>query len=80
MTQTIEQRVCNVLYASTPGGVREILPRMSLRVDLELDEELMIDAIVDLEDEFDIDIEDEEWERVLTVGDVVALVTAKVDG
>lgn len=79
MTETIEQRVCNVLYAATPGGVREILPRMSLKVDLELDEELVVEAIVDLEDDFGIDIDDAEWEKVQTVGDVVALVTAKVD-
>jgi len=77
MTETIEQRVCNALYNASFGGAREILPRMSLRFDLEFDEEDLIDAIVYLEDEFDIDIDDAEWEKVLTVGDVVALVTAK---
>lgn len=78
MTETIEQRVCNALYDACPGSVREILPRMSLKVDLEFDDDDMIDAIVELEDEFDIDIEDDEWDKVLTIGDVVALVTAKV--
>jgi acyl carrier protein len=75
---TIEQRVCNALYDACPGDVQEILPRMSLRVDLELDDDYLIDAIVNLEDEFDIDIDDDEWDKVLTVGDVVALVTARV--
>jgi acyl carrier protein len=75
---TIEQRVCNALYDACPGDVQEFLPRMSLRVDLELDDDYLIDAIVNLEDEFDIDIDDDEWDKVLTVGDVVALVTARV--
>lgn len=78
MTETIAQRVCNVLYAVTPGGVREILPRMSLRVDLEFDDLDMINAVMDVEDEFDISIDDDEWDRVQTVGDVATLVTAKV--
>lgn len=77
MTETIEQRVCNVLYAATPGGVLEILPRMSLRVDLEFDYLDLTETVMDLEEEFDISISDEEWDKVLTVGDVVALVTAK---
>jgi len=78
MTATIEQRVCDALYDACPGSVVEILPRMSLRVDLEFDDEDMIDALVNIEDEFGIDIDDAEWEKVQTVGDVVALVTAKV--
>ena len=76
---TIEQRVCDALYESSPGGVREILPRMSLRVDLEFDDDDMIDSIVYLEDEFAIDIDDDEWDKVLTVADVIELVKGKVE-
>ena len=83
MTETIEQRVYSVLHNwhfIRQGDAREILSRASLRVDLEFDDDDMIEVIVQLEDKFEIDIEDEEWDQVQTVGDVVALVTAKVGG
>ena len=79
ISDEITERVCNALYESSTGGVREILPRMSLRVDLEFDDDAMIDAIVYLEDEFDIDIDDDEWDKVLTVADVIELVKRKVE-
>lgn len=72
------ERVCDVLGADSRSEIGIVLPRMSLRVDLEMDDLDMTEAVMDMEEEFDISISDEEWEKVQTVGDVVALVTAKV--
>ena len=79
ISDEITERVCNALYESSTGGVREILPRMSLRVDLEFDDDELIGVLIDIEDEFAIDIDDDEWDKVLTVADVIELVKRKAE-
>ena len=49
----------------------------SLRDDLEISSLQALTLIMDLEDEFGITVEDEEFETLLTVGDVIGLVEAK---
>jgi len=77
--ETIEQRVCDTLWELCTVGATEILPRMSLRVDLEFDDLDLTEAVMGLEYEFSISIDDEEWERVQTVADAIELVKGKVE-
>ena len=77
--ENIDQRVCDVLWEQCDLGSTEILPRMSLRVDLEFDDDELIGVLIDIEDEFAIDIDDDEWDKVLTVADVIELVKGKVE-
>lgn len=77
--ENIDQRVCDVLWENCSLGTAEILPRMSLRVDLGFDDDELIGVLIDLEDEFGIDVDDAEWGKVQTVADVIELVKGKVD-
>ena len=77
--ENIDQRVSDVLWEQCDLGSTEILPRMSLRVDLGFDEDELIGVLIDLEDEFTIDVDDDEWERVQTVADAIELVKSKVE-
>lgn len=49
----------------------------SLRDDLEISSLQALTLVMDLEEEFGITVEDDEFEGLLTVGDVCALVKAK---
>ena len=79
ISDEITERVCNAIYEASPDGVREILPRMSLRVDLEFDDDDMIGVLIDIEHEFTIDVDDDEWGKVQTVADVIELVKRKAE-
>lgn len=58
-----------------PAAIR---PETSLREDLALSSLGSIEAIMLLEDEYDVAIDDWDMDNLKTVGDVVRLVTAKV--
>lgn len=49
----------------------------SLRDDLEITSMQALTLVMDLEEEFEITVEDDEFETLRTVGDVFALVDAK---
>jgi len=49
----------------------------SLRDDLEISSLQALTLIMDLEDEFGVTVEDEEFESLLTVGDVIELLEGK---
>jgi len=55
----------------------DVTDSASLRDLLEISSLQALTLVMDLEDEFDITVEDEEFELLLTVGDVIALVEAK---
>ncbi len=78
--KAIRDRVIqHILEASdedvTPDDVK---PETSLRDDLDLSSMQAITLMMDLEDEFDITVEDEELEGLRTVGDVTALLDTKL--
>lgn len=55
----------------------DITPATSLRDDLEIDSLQALTLIMDLEEDFGITVEDDEFEALQTVADVVALLEAK---
>lgn len=56
------------------GDVRD---ETSLKGDLDLSSMQAITLVMDLESEYDVTVEDEELEGLVTVGDVLALIDAK---
>ena len=48
--------------------------------DLKVNSARLVDIILDFEDAFDIEVEDEDADAVNTVGDAVGLIAAKVPG
>jgi acyl carrier protein len=51
----------------------------NILTDLKVNSARLVDVILDFEDEFDIEVEDEDADSVNTVGDAVELIMAKLD-
>lgn len=69
-----EERVIECLVKEAGVDRDRITPDATLVDDLDLDSLDVVELVMDLEDEFGIEISDEDSERVETVGDLVALV------
>lgn len=76
---TIRDRVVHYLLEASDEEVsaEDLRPETSLRDDLDLSSMQAITVVMDLENEFDVIVEDEELEGLKTVGDVMALLEAK---
>lgn len=76
---SMRDKVVEHLIAASDEDVKlaDIADSTRLREDLDLSSLQAVTLIMDLEDEFDIVIEDEEIEGLATVGDVVAIIQAK---
>ena len=69
-----------ILEASDEDVALETLtPTTSLRDDLDLSSMQAITLVMDLEDAFKVEVEDEEIEALATVGDVLALLDRKLE-
>ena len=75
------QRVIQLILDESDEEVSagDVGPETSLRDDLDLSSMQAITLMMDLEDEFDFTVEDEELEKLRTVGDVLALLDSKLD-
>ncbi len=78
-TASISERVIHHLIEASDLDVEagDVSPATSLRDDLEIGSLQALTLIMDLEEEFEIAVEDEEFEGLQTVGDVIALLEAK---
>lgn len=70
---TIEQRVIRCISSSTGIPVSEIAADSHLESDLGLDSLDRVSVVMDVEDEFYVELTDEALEKVATVRDLVAL-------
>lgn len=70
---TIEQRVIRCISVSTGIPVSEITADSRLESDLGLDSLDRVSVVMDVEDEFDVELPDEALENVATVRELVAL-------
>ena len=60
------------------GENTKISPEMRLMADIGFDSLDIVDLIFDLENEFEIEIEDEELEKIRTVADLVNIIEKKI--
>lgn len=74
----ITDRINNVLVATLCIDADRIAEASSLEVDLGATSLDIVETIMSLEDEFGIEISDRDAETLHTVGDVMALVEAKL--
>jgi acyl carrier protein len=81
MSDSIREKVIAQLIAASDEEIapETITDETSLRDDLDLSSLQAVTLVMDLEDEFDVVIEDEEIEELATVGDVVAVIMRKSD-
>lgn len=76
---TIEQRVIRCISRSTGIPVSEITADSHLEGDLVLDSLDRLSVVMDVEDEFCVEVPDDALENVATVRELVALLTASQD-
>jgi acyl carrier protein len=80
--QEIFERVVKILspYAKNAEALAAVAPETNILEDLKVNSARLVDVVLAFEDEFDIEIADEDVDEVNTVGDSVRLISAKLDG
>ena len=78
LSLSIEKRVINILKAEANAGERDITLQSDLQDDIGLESIDIITVVFELEDEFNIEIPDQDIENVKTAGDIVRYVQNKV--
>lgn len=77
---TIEQRVIRCVSRSTGIPVSEITADSRLEGDLDLDSLDRLSVVMDVEDEFGVDLADDALESVTTVRGLVELLSSGLQG
>lgn len=76
---TVLDRVTKVVVDRLGVDVSEVKPEASFRDDLGADSLDVVELVMELEDEFDMEISDDDAEKIGTVGDVVNYIEEKVN-
>ena len=77
MTDSIEDRVRNIICDQLAVEPEKIIPTASFIEDLGADSLDIVELVMTMEEEFDLDIPDEDAEKIKTVNDVVKYITSK---
>lgn len=73
MTQTIEARLTRVVGEQLDISMKDINKESNLVLDLGADSLDMVELIMFTEDEFDVEIDDRQMEKVSTFGDLLEI-------
>lgn len=65
-------------FAKDKDALASVTEETNILQDLKVNSARLVDVILDFEDEFDIEVEDEDADAVNTVGDAVDLIMTKV--
>ncbi|GGE16597.1 acyl carrier protein [Marinithermofilum abyssi] len=76
MADTLE-RVQRIIVDHLGVDPSEVTPEASIKDDLGADSLAVMDLIMELEDEFQMEISDEQAEKINTVGDVVNYIESR---
>lgn len=76
MSDTLD-RVKKIIVDRLGVDEAEVTPEASFKEDLGADSLDVVELVMELEDEFNLEISDEDAEKVTTVGEVVAYIEAK---
>lgn len=71
MAEDIFERVKKIVAERLDVDEADVKLESSFKEDLEADSLDVVELVMELEDEFDLEISDEDAEKILTVGDVV---------
>jgi len=80
MQSELEEKIRKHLAEASDKDIRpeRITPEMSLREDLDFNSLSAVELVMQLEQEFGVEVSDEELETLQTVGDVFSLVDKKL--
>lgn len=74
MAQDIFERVKDIIVDQLDVEEDKVTMEASFRDDLDADSLDVVELVMELEDEFDLEIADEEAEKIATVGDAVEFI------
>ena len=75
---TVIERVSKVIVDRLGVDESEVTLQASFRDDLGADSLDVVELVMELEDEFDMEITDEDAEKISTVGDAIAYIESKL--
>ncbi|NLY09925.1 MAG: acyl carrier protein [Tissierellia bacterium] len=67
----MEQRVIEIIAEQFQMDPKELSLSMTFKEDLDADSIELVELIMTLEEEFNIEVEDDQLEKIKTIGDVV---------
>ncbi|MDS9470551.1 acyl carrier protein [Sporosarcina pasteurii] len=76
---TVTERVTKVIVDRLGVDESEVKAEASFRDDLGADSLDVVELVMELEDEFDMEISDDDAEKIATVGDAVSYIETKVN-
>lgn len=79
MGTDLEQRVSAIIVEQLGATREEIVPEASFTDDLGVDSLTMVELVMAMEETFDIEIPDEDAEKIQTIGDAVSYVKEKLE-
>ena len=77
MSATLEERVKTIICDQLAVENEKVTPTASFIEDLGADSLDIVELVMTMEEEFDLDIPDEDAEKIKTVGDVVKYIQSK---
>jgi len=75
---TVLERVSKVIVDRLGVDESEVKLEASFREDLGADSLDVVELVMELEDEFDMEISDEDAEKIATVGDAISYIESKI--
>lgn len=81
MNDTIRQELVEIIkvYLPSDASPDEITDEMHLITDLKINSTDIVDIVIDIEDKYDIEIEDDAVGEMNTVHDAIKLITHQLD-
>jgi acyl carrier protein len=73
----IEQRVADIIAEQLGVSKEEVVPEASFIDDLGADSLDIVELVMAMEEEFDIEIPDDDAEKIQTIGDAISYVRAR---
>lgn len=76
----LEERVTSLIVEQLGVSQEEAIPKASFIDDLGADSLDIVELVMSLEEEFDIEIPDDDAEKIQTIGDAIAYLKERVEG
>ena len=80
MVTDLEQRISEMIIEQLGATKEEIVPEASFIDDLGADSLDIVELVMAMEEEFDIEITDDDAEKIQTIGDAVAYLRHRLEG
>jgi acyl carrier protein len=80
MATELENKVSEIIVEQLGASKEEIVPEASFIDDLGADSLDIVELVMAMEEEFDIEIPDEDAEKIQTIGDAFSYVKERVEG